>query len=94
LIEASERPSTTIQVLPFSLGAHTALAGQFSVLDFDDNITPAHVFCDGLTGGILRSRDEDVRRYRLCFEELTNIALDPAESVEMISAFARGDRGE
>jgi transcriptional regulator with XRE-family HTH domain len=93
LIEASRRPATSIRVLPFSIGAHPAITGHFTLLDFADGNTPTHVFCDGLTGGVMRSSAEDVRRYRFCFEALIELALTEEESVELISAIARGDRG-
>jgi transcriptional regulator with XRE-family HTH domain len=92
LIEASQRPATTIRVLPFAVGAHAGLSGQFAILDFDKGTIQAHVFCDGLTGGVLRDGEDDVQRYRLCFEEISGMALSEDESVEMIWAIARGKR--
>lgn len=88
LIEASERPTTSIQVLPLAVGAHPAVTGQFAVLEFASQTIPAHVFCDGLTGGVLRNGSDDVQRYRDCFEALTRLARNEEESVKMISDFA------
>ena len=34
LLDAAERPTVTIQVLPFSAGAHPALVSSFQILDF------------------------------------------------------------
>jgi transcriptional regulator with XRE-family HTH domain len=92
LIEASERPTTSIQVLPLAVGAHPAVTGQFAVLDFASETIPTHVFCDGLTGGVLRSATDDVQRYQDCFEALTRLALSEEESARMISEFAAGER--
>jgi transcriptional regulator with XRE-family HTH domain len=92
LCELSERPDTTIQVLPFALGAHPAVTGQFAILDFGDG--PTQVFCDGLTGGVLRDSPEDVQRYRSCFAALLELALSEEESVRMLAATAQGGRGD
>ena len=92
LIEADQRPTTTIRVLPFAVGAHAGMTGQFAILDFSSGTIPPHVFCDGLTGGVLRDSEDDVRRYRLCFEEISRLALSEHESAEMISAIAHGKR--
>jgi hypothetical protein len=92
LIEASEWPIASIQVLPLAVGAHPAVAGQFAILEFDRETVPTHVFCDGLTGGVLRSADDEVKRYQDCFEALTRLALSEDESAQMISDFASGKR--
>src|SRR5439155_16520325 len=84
LIEASERPTTTIQILPFSVGAHPATTGHFIILEFD-NPTPPHVFSDGLTGGVLRSQPDDVKSYQYAFEVLTGRAFISEQSIKIIS---------
>jgi transcriptional regulator with XRE-family HTH domain len=92
LIEASEWPTTSIQVLPLAVGAHPAVAGPFAVLDFANVTIPTHVFSDGLTGGVLRNGSDDVQRYQDCFEALTRLALNEKDSVQVISDFASGKR--
>ncbi len=42
LIEAAERPTITVQVLPFDVGAHTGLDGSFIVLDFAEHKPVVH----------------------------------------------------
>ncbi len=92
LIELSELPTVSIQVLPLAVGAHPAVAGPFAVMEFANATIPTHVFCDGLTGGVLRSADYDVQRYQDCFKALTRLALSEEESAQMISDFASGKR--
>lgn len=87
LVEVGESPSTTIQVLSLDSGAHPALSGTFAVLEFEDGELP-RVFCDDLTGGTLRDRDEDVQRYSSCFEMLRELALDPQQSLDLIQRAA------
>jgi transcriptional regulator with XRE-family HTH domain len=91
LVEASERPNTVIQVLPLDTGAHPGLSGHFTVLRFDERQLP-RVFCDGLTGGVLRGDPEEVQRYLACFEKLTSIALDPSLSVTLFQEAANRER--
>jgi len=92
LIEVSDLPNTSIRVLPFSTGAHPAVSGHFAILDFPDG-TDAQVFCDGMTGGVLRDRPEDVQLYRYTFDVLTKLALSREESVGLFGVAADGDLG-
>jgi hypothetical protein len=85
LREFTVRPHTTVRVLPFAVGAHPALTGQFAILDFLDQEEPC-AFCDGLTGGVLRRRAEEVRRYRACFAALQKLALSIEESSEVLAS--------
>jgi transcriptional regulator with XRE-family HTH domain len=92
LIEAGESPHVTLQVLPFSIGAHPALTGPFVILTFAADTLPTCVYCDGLTGGVLRERKDDVARYISCFAALTNVALSPAKSLRVIEQIAESSR--
>jgi transcriptional regulator with XRE-family HTH domain len=92
LTERSEWPNASIQILPLKIGAHPALTGQFTVLELSSETIPTQVFCDGLTGGVLRNGIDDVRRYQDCFEALTRLALSEEDSTQMISDFASGKR--
>lgn len=87
LIEVSERPGTSIRVLPLLSGAHPAQVGHFTILDFAED-EPPRVFCDGLTGGVLRSRPEDVHLHRLCFQAAIAVACDEQQSVRMFAEAA------
>src|SRR6266508_3378601 len=49
------------------------------------------VYCDGMTGGVFRSKPEELRSYVMCFEALRAAALSPKDSVDIISQVARGD---
>jgi transcriptional regulator with XRE-family HTH domain len=90
LAEASERPTVTIQVLPFEAGAHRALAGSFVVLEFPGDSDQPLVYSEGMTGGVFRSRPEEVRSYLNSFKSLCAAALGPEESARFISAVAHG----
>jgi transcriptional regulator with XRE-family HTH domain len=80
LIGAAELPNVTIQVLPFSNGAHAGMDGEFTLLRYRDPADPDVVFIEN-TGGDAYLDDADVtRRYVAIFDHLRAAALDPAES--------------
>jgi transcriptional regulator with XRE-family HTH domain len=90
LMEASERPNTSIQVLPFSVGAHPGVAGSFEILAFGSSTVTPLVYCEDLTGGVIRDGPTDLRRYQEAFAALRDAALQPQDSTAMIRSFTSG----
>jgi transcriptional regulator with XRE-family HTH domain len=90
LVEASERRGITIQVLPFSAGAHPALHGSFILLEFAGSEERPLVYSEGMTGGVFRTRPEELETYRATFEALRTAALQAEESVAFIKTLANG----
>jgi transcriptional regulator with XRE-family HTH domain len=90
LIEASERPTITIQVVPFSIGSHRGLHGSFVVLESgkDDHRL---VYSEGMTGGVIRTKPEELHTYWTSFVALRAASMNPADSVDFIRAIARGE---
>jgi len=85
LLEVGDRPTVTLQLLPFSVGAHRGIDGSFSILEFpQSNDAGPIVYCDGMTGGVFRNRPDEIRRYHMSFESLRNTALGHADSLEFI----------
>jgi hypothetical protein len=84
LAEVATLPSVTIQVIPFTAGAHAALESTFNILDFEDP-APSLVYVEGLVGFIYLERPQDLARYRGVFGQLRAGALTPQESLELIS---------
>lgn len=91
LAEANERKMISVQVLPFASGAHRGMAGSFVILEFATDTEAPLVYCEGLTGGVFRSRADELRSYWMSFESLRAAALSPRKSVEFIYAVAQGD---
>jgi transcriptional regulator with XRE-family HTH domain len=89
LIEVSEQPAITIQVLPFSVGAHRGADGSFSILEFPTGLDDPLAYCDGMTGGVFRSKSDDLRRYWSSLDALRTVALAPAESIDFITTVLR-----
>jgi transcriptional regulator with XRE-family HTH domain len=84
LVDLATWPNVTIQVIPFTAGAHAALESTFNILDFEAP-APSLVYVEGLVGFMYLERPQDLARYRGVFDQLRAKALTPQESVELIS---------
>lgn len=71
----AERPNVTIQVLPFTLGAHPGMTGPFTVLRFPEPALDL-VYVEIRGGAIYRESAEDVARHGADFALLARQALD------------------
>ncbi|MFE1589991.1 helix-turn-helix domain-containing protein [Streptomyces sp. NPDC058737] len=75
LLEANDSPHVTLQVLPFSKGAHSAALGSFVIIGGAEPALDV-VYVDFHTGSLFLEKDEELERYRLAFEYLRAQALD------------------
>jgi transcriptional regulator with XRE-family HTH domain len=88
----AKRRNVTLQVIPFSTGAHPAMENMFNIIEFGD-VAPSVVYVEGLMGWLFLERENDVRRYVQVFKYLCEVALDPKDTIELISEVgARYDR--
>ncbi|MFD5470254.1 helix-turn-helix domain-containing protein [Streptomyces sp. NPDC127105] len=83
LLEANESPHITLQVLPFSKGAHSAALGSFVILGGTESALDV-VYVDFHVGSLFLEKDEELERYRLAFEYLRAQALDMEASSALI----------
>ncbi|MGH3194304.1 MAG: helix-turn-helix domain-containing protein [Streptosporangiaceae bacterium] len=86
LIELSTGvPAITIQVLPFSAGAHVAVgSGSLAILRFPDAPSLGVVYLEALSGGVYLESQDDVARYIRAFALLRASALGAADSVSLL----------
>ncbi|WP_109032717.1 helix-turn-helix domain-containing protein [Streptomyces rubrogriseus] len=75
LLEANESSHVTLQVLPFSKGAHSAALGSFVIIGGTEPALDV-VYVDFHTGSLFLEKDAELERYRLAFEYLRAQALD------------------
>jgi Domain of unknown function (DUF5753)/Domain of unknown function (DUF397) len=75
LIEQSNAPNITLQVLPFTAGAHPAMDSAFSMLTFDRPAAGDVVYFEYPTGALYLEKPDDVARYRLAFGHLAQVHL-------------------
>jgi transcriptional regulator with XRE-family HTH domain len=87
MADAAQLPNVTIQVIPFSAGAHPAMESSFDILEFNAP-APSLVYVEGLIGYMYLERSQDLLRYEEVFERLCDIALSPQESIELIAETA------
>jgi len=85
LIEAAELPNVTLQVLPFSAGAHAGMDGTFAILDFPEAEDPDVVYAENATGGLFLEKSDELKKYSSIFDTIRSTALTPEESIEMIA---------
>ena len=82
-------PAVTIQVLPFSAGAHAAAGGgSLAILRFPDAPSLGVVYLEALSGGVYLESQEEVARYVRAFALLRAAALSPAESARLLRNLA------
>jgi hypothetical protein len=84
LIEATEQPNLTLQVLPFAAGAHPAMVGAFSLLRFADRELPDVVYVEHLNNATYLDRREEVERYLDVMESLAVGSEPPAKTAELL----------
>ncbi|MFD4554374.1 helix-turn-helix domain-containing protein [Streptomyces sp. NPDC058469] len=88
LLALNERPHITVQVLPFSKGAHAAAVGSFAILRGPTpDLDVAYV--DLLSGGLFMEKPQELARYRLAFEYLSAQALDLESSTDIVHRISK-----
>ncbi|GIF75232.1 helix-turn-helix domain-containing protein [Asanoa siamensis] len=85
LLEISERPNITMQVMPLARGTHTADGGAFSMLRFADPDIPDIVYVEQLVSALYLDKPEHVERYRQAMERLTVAALSPSDTTDYLA---------
>ncbi|MFE2758824.1 helix-turn-helix domain-containing protein [Streptomyces halstedii] len=82
LAAAEARNQITLQVLPFSAGAHPLLDGSATVLSFASR--PDTAYLEGSHSGELIEHSVAVAEYALAFDYLQGLALSPRASAALI----------
>jgi transcriptional regulator with XRE-family HTH domain len=88
LLELARLPKVTLQVIPFSAGAHPGTAGAFSLLEFPHPDDPEAAYVETVGGELFVENREEVKEYQLAFRRLTAFAADPANTLELIAEMA------
>jgi transcriptional regulator with XRE-family HTH domain len=90
LVRLSEdSPAITLQVLPFSAGAHIgAGSGSLAILRFPDAPSLGVVYLEALSGGVYLESQSDVARYIRAFALLRAAALSAGDSARLLRSLA------
>jgi transcriptional regulator with XRE-family HTH domain len=86
--QAEEDDRLTVRVIPFSKGAHAALSGPFTLLEFDGGLPDVLYLDTGKEAINMLISDNRVSEYADSFESLLEVALPAGESLEFIRAAA------
>ncbi|MFE4689364.1 helix-turn-helix domain-containing protein [Streptomyces sp. NPDC056749] len=90
LVEQSKLPHVTVQVLPFEMGAHPGINGQYAVLEFPDAADSSVVYIEGVTSDLYLEKANDVQRYSVMYEHLRAQALNVDQTRQFIGNIAKG----
>jgi transcriptional regulator with XRE-family HTH domain len=84
LIAMANKPTVTIEIVPFSVGLHRGMSDTFSILEFPG---PAEdiMFFESIRDAIFSyDATEEVTQYRELFEELRSISLGPQGTLDYL----------
>ncbi|MEV5830242.1 helix-turn-helix transcriptional regulator [Spirillospora sp. NPDC052242] len=89
LVAAAERPTITIQVLPYSAQEHAGLDGRFTILSYPDPADPDIAYVEGTMGDVYLESAEAIAKHRDRFDRIEAAALSTEESAHLIAEAAR-----
>jgi transcriptional regulator with XRE-family HTH domain len=89
LVEQSQLPHVTVQVIPFDMGAHPGLNGQYAILEFPDASDSSVVYIEGVTSDLYLEKPNDVQKYSVMYEHLRAQALNVEQSRQFIADIAK-----
>jgi hypothetical protein len=89
LLELTRLPHVTVQVMPFTMGAHPGVNGQYAILEFPEAADSTVVYLEGVTSDLYLEKANDVQSYSVMYEHLRAQALNPDQSREFIEDVAK-----
>ena len=89
LTEMAARPHVTVEVVPFSAGAHPGLQGSFVIQEFPDPADDDVLYLESPQGEVISRDDPDlILHYREVFEDLRHLSLGPEGSLTFLDKLA------
>ncbi|MEV8551625.1 helix-turn-helix transcriptional regulator [Streptomyces glaucescens] len=85
LLEMSQLPHVTVQLIPFQMGAHPGVSGQYAILEFPDAADSSVVYIEGVTSDLYLEKAQDVQKYAVMYEHLRAQALNVEQTREFIA---------
>ncbi|HLK44299.1 MAG TPA: DUF5753 domain-containing protein, partial [Thermoleophilia bacterium] len=89
LIEQAGRPNVTIQLLPYSVGAHAAEGGAFTLLRFAEADLPDVVYLEHLTGAQYIEKPDEVEQYARAMDRISVDALHPDATINALESLLK-----
>ena len=84
LIEVAGHPAVTLQVMPFSAGAHSAMGGPFTILRFAEPDLADVVYIEQLTSALYLDKPVEVDSYLEVMEQLCLQAEPVANTTKLL----------
>ncbi|MBL7499245.1 helix-turn-helix domain-containing protein [Frankia sp. CNm7] len=86
----SEQPGITLQVVPYSAGAHAGMISNFTLIGFaDTGGAPETVYIEAPTGSLYLEKSTEVRRYESWMNQLRGTAHNPDNTRSLLAAIAK-----
>ncbi|GAA1375873.1 helix-turn-helix domain-containing protein [Streptomyces beijiangensis] len=83
LLESTQLPNVTLQVLSFDSGNYPP-TGAFTMLGFPDQEDPDIVYRDGITDAMYLEGEHHIREYTRAFDSLRAAALSPQRTSQFV----------
>jgi transcriptional regulator with XRE-family HTH domain len=90
LIEVADHPAVTLQVMPFSAGAHSAMGGPFTILRFAEPDLADVVYIEQLTSALYLDKPVEVDSYLEVMEQLCLQAEPVASTTKLLRQILAG----
>jgi hypothetical protein len=90
LLDMCDHPAVTVQILPFSAGAHRAMGGAFTILRYTEPDLRDVVFIEQLTSALYLDKQAEVDSYLEVIEEVCLQAEPSARTPGILNSVLNG----
>ncbi|MFI1995317.1 helix-turn-helix domain-containing protein [Actinoplanes sp. NPDC020271] len=88
LVEVSQRPNVSLQVLPFRADSYTTSSFPFIVLRFGPDSSTDVIYTEDYRDATYLDKYDDVKAYNRLWDDLRAAALGPVESARLLTLVA------
>lgn len=89
IAEVAASPRVTVEVVPFSAGAHAGMQGSFVIQEFSDSADDDVLYQESPQGEVFSRDDPElILHYREVFENLRRLSLGPGGSLTFLKELA------
>jgi transcriptional regulator with XRE-family HTH domain len=89
LLEMTDLPNVTLQIVPFDVGPHAAAGGPFTILRFPEPDLPDLVYLEQLDSATYLDHPDQVVNYMSVMDQLCVQALSKKASIQMLSGLLK-----